>query len=92
MTLTEKLNLHEFTMAIPPVHWSCFVLAIIVVGSSYYNLTNMLLVESYYFRSQNNVLHKRQRYFTCVLLRPIYIDAQLTSKTTVIYRRQTYYY
>ena len=58
----EKLNLYEFMMAILPVHYTFFVLAIIAVGCSYNNLTNLLLVESYYFSSQNNILHKRERY------------------------------
>ena len=62
MTLTEKLNLYEFMMAILPVHYTFFVLAIIAVGCSYNNLTNLSLVESYYFSSQNNILHKRERY------------------------------
>lgn len=62
VTLTEKLNLYEFMMAILPVHYTFFVLAIIAVGCNYNNLTNLLLVESYYFSSQNNILHKRERY------------------------------
>lgn len=52
VTLTEKLNLYEFMMAILPVHYTFFVLATIAVGCSYNNLTNLLLVESYYFSSQ----------------------------------------
>jgi len=62
VTLTEKLNLYEFMMAILPVHYTFFVLTIIAVGCGYNNLTNLLLVESYYFSGQNNILHKRERY------------------------------